>query len=105
MAVDLTISKKLMSFIYSYVRFEVFIVVVMKSIIFWVMTPCSPLSFDRRFGETYRLHLATCLFAGFSELISSTLKMEAIYSSETSVETQWTTRRYIPEDDTLLYMF
>jgi hypothetical protein len=27
--------------------------------------------------------------------------MEAIYSSETSVETQPTTRRHIPEDDTL----
>jgi hypothetical protein len=26
--------------------------------------------------------------------------MEAIYSSETSVETQRTTRRHIPEDDT-----
>jgi hypothetical protein len=37
----------------------------------------------------------------FAELISSTLKMEAICSSETSVETQRTTRRQIPEDDTL----
>jgi hypothetical protein len=27
--------------------------------------------------------------------------MEATSSSETSVETQWTTRRHIPEDDTL----
>jgi hypothetical protein len=32
-----------------------------------------------------------------AELISSTLKMEAMYSSGTSVDTQWTTRRYIPE--------
>jgi hypothetical protein len=31
--------------------------VVMKSINFWNMTPCSPLSFNRRFGGTYRLHL------------------------------------------------
>jgi hypothetical protein len=29
----------------------------MKSIIFWDMTPCSPLSFNRRFGGAYRLHL------------------------------------------------
>jgi hypothetical protein len=29
----------------------------MKSIIFWDVTPCSPLSFNRRFGGTYRLHL------------------------------------------------
>jgi hypothetical protein len=34
-------------------------------------------------------------------LFSSTLKMEAIYSFETSVETQRTTRRHIAEDDTL----
>jgi hypothetical protein len=40
-----------------YGGFEVFIAVVMKSIIFWDMTPCSPLSFNRRFGGTYRLHL------------------------------------------------
>jgi hypothetical protein len=27
--------------------------------------------------------------------------MEAIFSSETSVDFQWTTRRHIPEEDTL----
>jgi hypothetical protein len=47
------------------VGFEVFTAVVMKSIIFWDMTPCSPSSSNRRFGGTYRLHLATCLLAGF----------------------------------------
>jgi hypothetical protein len=36
-----------------------------------------------------------------AEIISSTLKMEAICSSETSVATQQNTRRHIPEDDTL----
>jgi hypothetical protein len=39
------------------VEFEVFTAVVMKSIIFWDMTPCSPLSSTGRFGGTYRLHL------------------------------------------------
>jgi hypothetical protein len=39
----------------------------------------------------------------FAELISSTLKMEAICSSETSVETQRTTRHNIPEYDTLTH--
>jgi hypothetical protein len=34
----------------------------------------------------------------FAEPISSTLKMEPISSSETSVETQRTTRRHIPEN-------
>jgi hypothetical protein len=28
--------------------------------------------------------------------------MKAVFSSETSVDTRRTTRRYIPEDDTLL---
>jgi hypothetical protein len=37
------------------------------------------------------------------EIISSTLKMKAIYSSETSVETQ-TTRRHIPEEKKDLIM-
>jgi hypothetical protein len=42
--------------------------------------------------------LATCLLA---EIISLTLKMEAKFTSETSVDTQQTARRYIPEVDTL----
>jgi hypothetical protein len=31
--------------------FDVFTAVVMKSIIFWDITPCTPLSVNRRFGE------------------------------------------------------
>jgi hypothetical protein len=31
--------------------------IAMKSMVFWGMTPCSPLSFNRRFGGTYRLHI------------------------------------------------
>jgi hypothetical protein len=94
------------------VGFEVFTAVVMKSIIFWDMTPCSLLSSNLRFGGTYRLHLqgrrnkfsknqqaSTWLL--FAELISWTRKMEAICSSKTPVETQRTTRRHIPEDDTI----
>jgi hypothetical protein len=90
------------------VRFEVSTAVV----IFWDMMPCSPSSFNRRFGVTncphlqgqrnkFSKNLATRLLAGFAELISSALKMEAICSSEMSVETRRTTRRHIPEDDTL----
>jgi hypothetical protein len=41
-----------------------------------------------------------CLLV-LAEITSSTLKMEAICSSETPVVTQQTTRRYIPKDDTL----
>jgi hypothetical protein len=97
-----------------YVGFEVFTVVVMKSISFWDITPCSPFRGQRLFGGTYRLHLqggrnnfskqAACssrchlLACWFlAEIISSSLKMEATCSSETSVDTQRTTRRYIPE--------
>jgi hypothetical protein len=39
------------------VGFEVLTAVVMKSTIFWDITSCCPLSVNRRFGGTYRLHL------------------------------------------------
>jgi hypothetical protein len=42
----------------------------------------------------------TCLLVGLLDF-SSTLKLEALCSFETSVATQRTTRRHIPEDDTL----
>jgi hypothetical protein len=56
------------------VGFEVYTAVVLKSIFFWDMTPCSALSGTRRFGGT-------------------------------SGTTQGTTRRHIPEEDTLQYVF
>jgi hypothetical protein len=40
-----------------------------------------------------------------AEIISSTLKMEAICSFETSVATHQITRRHIPEDDALHFVF
>jgi hypothetical protein len=76
----------------------------LKSPIFWDITPCSSLYVKRRFGGTYRLHLqgrnnkfskkpackqvATNLLERWflAKLIFSTLKMEAICSSETSVD-------------------
>jgi hypothetical protein len=42
---------------YESVWFEVLTAVVMKSTIFWDITPCSPLSVNRRFGGTCRTHL------------------------------------------------
>jgi hypothetical protein len=39
-----------------FVGFEVLTAVVMESIIFWDITPYSPLSVNRRFGRTYSLH-------------------------------------------------
>jgi hypothetical protein len=100
---------------YDYVGFEVLTVVVVKSTIFWVIALCTPLKVNRRFGGTYRLHLQggrisqarnhLCFPPAFI-LVScfayfSTLKMEATCASETSVDFQRTTRRYIPEDSTL----
>jgi hypothetical protein len=83
----------------------------MKSPIFWDITPCSPLKMNQRFGRTSRLHLqgrrtsqANQYEAGtmlVSCLVySSTLKMEAICFSETSVDFQRAIWRYIPEDRT-----
>jgi hypothetical protein len=70
-----------------YVEFEVSTAVGMKSIIFWDMTPCSPLNANRRFGGTiasiFRVEeissavtsnhgfcLSPACFVAFSELIS-----------------------------------
>jgi hypothetical protein len=38
------------------VRFDVLTAVVIKSSVFWDITLCSPLKFNRRFGGTCRLH-------------------------------------------------
>jgi hypothetical protein len=82
------------------VGFEVLTAVIM----FWDITPCSPLKFNRRFGGTYRLHLQGRWIRRVrnqresSWLVScpaytSTLKTEAMWSTETSVDFQRTTRR------------
>jgi hypothetical protein len=94
--------------------------VVMKSTIFWDITPCSPLKVNRHFGGKYRLNLQgrknkpskkpawnqvasrDCFHAGFLLGLFSNLKMGGICSSEISLDFQRTTRRYIPEDITLL---
>jgi hypothetical protein len=64
-----------------------------------------PLEVNRRFGGTYCFYLQGRSLPPALTLVScstySTLKNEAICSSETSVEFQLTTRPYIPEDNTL----
>jgi hypothetical protein len=74
--------------------FEVLTAVIMKSTIFWDMTPCSPLKFNRRFGGT-RLHLRIEEYAtqetSVKQVVSKSLKIEATCFSETSVETDYTT--------------
>jgi hypothetical protein len=64
----------------------------MKSIIFWDVTPCSLLSFNRRFGGTYRLQLH-----GRRNNFSKNQQVNRWQAPAT----QQTTRRHIPEDDTL----
>jgi hypothetical protein len=82
------------------VRFEVCMAVTMKKSVFWYVAPCR-YCVNRRFGGTYRLHLQGSLHspahAGSSLADFSTLKMEAIRISETSVYTICTLR-HIPED-------
>jgi hypothetical protein len=74
------------------VRDNIFLV---KSIIFWDIMRCSLLSFNRRFEGTYRLHLQGRI-SRFRKPAS-----KQVLLAKTSVETQRTIRRYIPEDDTL----
>jgi hypothetical protein len=65
------------------------------------ITPCSPLKVNRRFGRTCRLYLQGRINKTrkpernqvASRAYSSTLKMEATCSSETSVDFQRTTSR------------
>jgi hypothetical protein len=75
----------------------------MKTAVFWNITQCSPLKVNRRFVGTCRLQL--CLQPSFTlaffSVYSSTLKMEAKFSSEMFVDFQRTERLYIPEDSSL----
>jgi hypothetical protein len=101
------------------IGFEGLTAVVMKITIFWDIMARSPSKVNRCFWGIYRLHLqgqrisraryqresSSGLPPAFTlvscSAYSSTLKMEAIYFSETSVDFQRTTRRYIPQDGTL----
>jgi hypothetical protein len=70
--------------------------------IFLDMTPCTPLEVNKSFGIIWTLPAAYFHYASCSAY-SSNLKMEETCSSETSVDFQRPTRRYIPEDKTLHY--
>jgi hypothetical protein len=65
----------------------------MKSTIFWDIMLCSPLKAELCLPPSFTLVSCTAYV--------STLKMEAKGSSEMSVDSQQTTRRYIPEDGAL----
>jgi hypothetical protein len=94
----------------NYVRFEVFTAMTMKNTVFWDVAQCRYFV-NRRFGGTRRLgvsdghsvysYLLTLVHCSW---ISSTLKMGAIRSSETSVN-KMPIRRHIPEDGILHTMY
>jgi hypothetical protein len=84
----------------------------MKNSVFWNVAPCRS-CLNRCFGGTYRLHLQgkkilkrrtsslqTPTHSGSLLEYFSTLKMEAICSSETSVDFENIARRYNPGDIT-----
>jgi hypothetical protein len=77
----------------------------LRRVVLWDITSCSPLKVNQHFGRTWCLHLqallATCFKLVSCSAYSWTLKMEATCSSETSVDFQRTTHRYIPEHRTL----
>jgi hypothetical protein len=81
----------------------------MKSSVFRGTSPCSPLKVNRHVGGTCCLHLQGCFLPAFT-LVScsayfSTLKMKAIYASETSVNFQQTTWRSILKDKAIEVYF
>jgi hypothetical protein len=97
---------------YFFVGFVVLTAVIMKSAIFWDITPCSPLKVNRRFRGTCRLHLqgrnravlAICFHAGFL--------LGLFFGSEDKSDTflrnfefERSTRRYIPAYSTLQCYF
>jgi hypothetical protein len=73
--------------------------VTMKNAIFWDVAPHRS-CVNLQFGGMYRLHLQPPAHAGSLLVDFSTLKMEAICSSETSVHTR-STQCHIPEDGIL----
>jgi hypothetical protein len=80
----------------------------LKSSMLWDITPRSPLKVNRRYLAYSSALKMEAIFS--SEMLVSfsaysNLKMEAMCFSETSIDFQRTTRRYIPEDSTLLQLY
>jgi hypothetical protein len=87
----------------TFLGFEVFTAVIMNSSVFLDITPCSPLTVNRRFGAIYRHHLqgrklsqarnqreAACYFHTLVSYFaySSSPKAETTCFSETSIDVQ-----------------
>jgi hypothetical protein len=88
----------------SHIGVQVLTALVMRSYVFWDITPCSPLKVIRRFGGICSLHLKGRRISRERNQRENgwqaehTLKMEAKCSSKMSVDFQRTTQFYIPED-------
>jgi hypothetical protein len=83
------------------VGFEVFTAVTMKNAVFWDVAPCRS-CVNRHFRGTYRLHFQGRKIHERGFLTDfSTLKMETIHSSKTSVRFTGSTWRHVPEDGIL----
>jgi hypothetical protein len=77
----------------------------MRRSVSWDITLCSPLKVNQRFGGLCRLHPqceagSNQSYIWFLSWLFLTQKIEATCSSETSVDFQRTTRRYIPDHRT-----
>jgi hypothetical protein len=73
-----------------FMRFQVLTAASMKFRVFWDVVPCSLVEVDRSFW-------GTCFIIA--------LMIEAVHTSETSVNLNVTTRHYIPEDSKLKLCF
>jgi hypothetical protein len=94
---------------FEFVGFQVFAVVVTTCTVFWDITPCSPLKkstdvLKKHLHLQNRLCLLPCFTLVFCSAYSSTLKTEAICSSETWTDFQRPTRRYIPVNSALHFL-
>jgi hypothetical protein len=75
-----------------------------KGSIFWDVKPCNPLKVNRRFGGNMACPSSRSKNKRNKKPVwkqVATLKVETACSSETSVDFQRTTWRYIPEDRTI----
>jgi hypothetical protein len=91
---------------YRYAGFQFLTTVVIKSSVFWDVTPRSPLKVKRRFGGTHPLHLKGRRIRQARhqrESSSACQKMEIVSSSETSVNFYQITWRRIPGDTVPLF--
>jgi hypothetical protein len=82
------------------VRFEAFTAVTMKNVVFWDVALCSSLCESTFLRNVTPRSLQPPAHAGSPLADFSTLKMEAIRSSETKVDAR-STQRHIPENDIL----